>query len=338
MNTHIQEVADSVYEFQVPIPFKLRDINLYLIKDPDGCVLIDTGTNTPATTETLQTSLARLGVTFADLRYVIITHFHSDHAGLAGLIQQQCQAQILMHADSERFLGLWSDEEGQGPVYMAPDAFFLQHGLPADSLQVFRAMRQRFHTLTLPFRVTRKVVDDETLSFGGKTWIIVFTPGHAVGHICVYCPELNLAFTGDHLLQRITPNISIQSDRHPLDLPVRYNPLRDYLLSLEKTRTLGFALGLPSHGPLLTDPQGRIDALLAHHDARLQTMLEALGTGPQTAYTVACHTFPNRQDPFDHWLMLGETLAHLELLEARQQVTRICDNGHVLFQTVTAGQ
>jgi glyoxylase-like metal-dependent hydrolase (beta-lactamase superfamily II) len=334
----MQEVADSVYEFQVPIPFKLRDINLYLIKDADGCMLIDTGTNTPATAETLHTSLARLGVTFADLRYVIITHFHSDHAGLAGLIQQQCQAQILMHADSERFLGLWSDEEGQGPVYMAPEAFFLQHGLPADSLQVFRDMRQRFRTLTLPFRVTRKVVDGETLSFGGKTWTIVFTPGHAVGHICVNCPELNLAFTGDHLLQRITPNISIQSDRHPLDLPGRYNPLRDYLLSLEKTRTLGFTLGLPSHGPVITDPQERIDALLAHHDARLQTMLEALGAGPQTAYAVARHTFPNRQDPFDHWLMLGETLAHLELLEARQQVTRIRDNGQVLFQRVTVGQ
>lgn len=338
MDSHIQEVADNIYAFQVPIPFKLRDINLYLVKDPDGCLLIDTGTNTPATATTLQTSLAQLGVSFADLRYVIITHFHSDHAGLAGLIQQQSTAQIIMHADSERFLGLWSDEEGHGPVYMAPDAFFLQHGLPATSLEAFRSMRQRFQSLTLPFRVTRQVVDDETIRLGGKTWTVVFTPGHAVGHICVYCPELQLAFTGDHLLQRITPNISIQSDRHPLDLSTRYNPLCDYLLSLEKTRDLGFSLGLPSHGPLITDPQGRIDALLAHHDTRLQTMLDALDNGPQTAYTIAQHMFSTRHDPFDHWLMLGETLAHLELLEARQQIVKVRDNGHMLFQKVTAEQ
>jgi glyoxylase-like metal-dependent hydrolase (beta-lactamase superfamily II) len=334
MPTHIQEVAENVYEFQVPIPFKLRDINLYLVKDPDGCLLIDTGTNTPATATALHTSLAQLGVSFADLRYVIITHFHSDHAGLAGLIQQQSTAQILMHADSERFLGLWSDEEGHGPVYMAADTFFLAHGLPASSLEAFRSMRQRFQTLTLPFRVTRTVTDDETIHLGGKTWTIVFTPGHAVGHICVYCPELHLAFTGDHLLQRITPNISIHSDRHPLGLDNRYNPLCDYLLSLEKTRTLDFSLGLPSHGPLIHDPQARIDALLAHHDRRLATMIEILNDGPQTAYTVARHTFPTRHDPFDHWLMLGETLAHLELLEARHQVTRIRDNGHVLFEKV----
>ena len=144
METSIQEVADHVYQFKVPIPFKLRDINLYLVKDSDGCLLIDTGTNTPATVETLQASLAQLGVTFADLRYVVITHFHSDHAGLAGLIQQHSPAQILMHADGAHFLSAWSDEEGQGPVYMAPDAFFLQHGLPDASLQAFRTMRQRF--------------------------------------------------------------------------------------------------------------------------------------------------------------------------------------------------
>jgi hypothetical protein len=54
-------------------------------------------------------------------------------------------------------------EESQGPVYMAPHAFFLQHGLPDASLQVFRTMRQRFRTLTLPFQATHHVDDGATL-------------------------------------------------------------------------------------------------------------------------------------------------------------------------------
>lgn len=336
MQPNIQEVADNVYEFQVPIPFKLRDINLYLVKSAEGCLLIDTGTNTPATSRTLKASFEQLGVTFADLRYVAVTHFHSDHAGLAGLIQSQSEADILMHADSERFLGLWRDAEGQGPVYMAPDAFFRRHGLPEESLQAFRAMRQRFRTLTLPFNVTRQVIDGETIQLGGNEWRMIFTPGHAVGHICVYCPALDIAFTGDHLLQRITPNISIHADRHPLDLPERYNPLRDYLLSLEKTRNLDFSLGLPSHGPPLRDPQGRADELMAHHDERLATMLEALDKGPQTAYAIARHAFPKRHDPFDYWLMLGETLAHLELLETRQRIERVAAGDRVLFRMTAA--
>jgi len=108
---------------------------------------------------------------------------------------------------------------------------------------------------------------------GGNDYHIVFTPGHAIGHICVFCPQLSLAFTGDHILQRITPNISIHSDRHPLHKNERYNPLSDFFLSLEKTRQLGFTLGLPSHGGLLTDPAGCIDELLSHHTERLEIML-----------------------------------------------------------------
>ena len=334
MDTGIQEVAENIYEFQVPIPFKLRDINLYLVKEDDGCLLIDTGTNTPATAETLQASLAQLGVRFADLRYVVITHFHSDHAGLAGLIQQHSAAEIIMHKDSKRFLGLWNDEEGQGPVSIAPDAFFLQHGLPAESMEAFRTMRQRFRTLTLPFQVTCPVDDHEVFRLGAREFHMLFTPGHAVGHLCVYCPQLRVAFTGDHILQRITPNISIQSEQHPLHLNERYNPLHDFLLSLDKMRQLDFTLGLPSHGALLTDPKGRIEALVAHHEQRLQTMLDTISDGPKTAYAVAQHAFPNRHEPFDHWLMLGETLAHLALLEARKQLERIRDNGHMLFQRV----
>ncbi|MEE8291896.1 MAG: MBL fold metallo-hydrolase [Candidatus Tectomicrobia bacterium] len=335
MQTTIQEVAENIYQFQVPLPFKLKEINLYLVKADDGCLLIDTGTNTPATAEALRANLSALGLTFADLRYVVITHFHSDHAGLAGLIQEQSEARIMMHAESERFLGLWSDEEGQGPVYMAPDAFYLQHGLPQTTIEVFRAMRQRYRTLTRPFTVTHKVVDGDSIEVDGKDFQVLFTPGHAIGHICLYCPQLDAAFTGDHILQRITPNISIQSDQHPLHRNERYNPLSDFFASLEKTRQLGFSLGFPSHGALLTDPVGRIEELFAHHADRLQVMLEAISDGPKTAYAISRDAFPKYHEPFDHWLMLGETLAHLELLETRNQIERVRDNGHIRFRPVT---
>ena len=62
--------------------------------------------------------------------------------------------------------------------------------------------------------------------------------------------------------------------------------------------------------------------------------VDQLGQGSQTVYAIAQQTFLKRHDPFDHWLMLGETLAHLELREARQQLERVRDNGHVLFRRV----
>jgi glyoxylase-like metal-dependent hydrolase (beta-lactamase superfamily II) len=332
MQPSVQEVAEDVYQFQIPLPFKLKEINVYLVKADDGCLLIDTGTNTPASAEALRLNLARLGVGFTDLRYVAITHFHSDHAGQAGLIQQYSDAQIIMHADSARFLQQWNDEEGHGPMSMAPDAFYRQHGLPPATIEIFRSVRQRYRTLTLPFRVTCSVEDGDSIEVAGKTYRMLFTPGHAIGHICVYCPQSHIAFTGDHILQRITPNISIHSDQHPLQRSERYNPLHDFFVSLEKMRHIDFTLGLPSHGPLLTDPAGRIDALFAHHNTRLQTMLEAISNGPRTAYAISRYAFPKYTEPFDHWLMLGETLAHLELLEMRQQIERTHDNGTILFR------
>lgn len=54
MQVSVQEVAEHIFEFQVPLPFKLKDINLFLVKSDDGCLLIDTGTNTPATAEALK--------------------------------------------------------------------------------------------------------------------------------------------------------------------------------------------------------------------------------------------------------------------------------------------
>ncbi|ETW96563.1 MAG: hypothetical protein ETSY1_26150, partial [Candidatus Entotheonella factor] len=73
MQVSAQEVAENIYEFQVPLPFKLKEINLFLVKSDDGCLLIDTGTNTPATAEALKANLDYLGVAFGDIRYVAIT-------------------------------------------------------------------------------------------------------------------------------------------------------------------------------------------------------------------------------------------------------------------------
>ena len=62
--------------------------------------------------------------------------------------------------------------------------------------------------------------------------------------------------------------------------------------------------------------------------------VDQLGQGSQTVYAIAQQTSLKRHDPFDHWLMLGETLAHLELREARQQIERVHDNGYVLFRRI----
>jgi len=77
---------------------------------------------------------------------------------------------------------------------------------------------------------------------------------------------------------------------------------------------------LPAHGEPFTDLAGRVDELLAHHEARLDAVLVALGTRERTAYEVAHDLFPKLRSPHEERFALAETLAHLRHLERRDRV------------------
>ena len=131
-------------------------------------------------------------------------------------------------------------------------------------------------------------------------------------------------FSGDHILEKITPNISLHSYSG-------HDPLGDYLNSLRATLKLGTRRLLPSHGLVVEDPERRIHELLQHHDRRLQKCLEALGSRPTTAYEVSLQMFGTALDAFGRWMALGETLSHLEHLVHQGFVAKIDENDCVCY-------
>jgi glyoxylase-like metal-dependent hydrolase (beta-lactamase superfamily II) len=133
-----------------------------------------------------------------------------------------------------------------------------------------------------------------------------------------------MMFSGDHILQKITPNIGWHSYSGS-------DPLGDYLQSLQATLELGTTQLLPSHGPLVEDPETRIYELLQHHDRRLQSCVEALGPTPTTAYGVSLQVFGTSLDAFGRWMALGETLSHLEHLVHRGQVSKTEADGCIRY-------
>jgi glyoxylase-like metal-dependent hydrolase (beta-lactamase superfamily II) len=107
--------------------------------------------------------------------------------------------------------------------------------------------------------------------------------------------------------------------------------LGDYLTSLRSTLSLGTRLLLPSHGPVVEDPEARIQELLEHHDRRLRACLEAMGSSPTTAYDVSLQVFSGSLDHFGRWMALGETLSHLEHLVHQGQVAKTEEDGCVRY-------
>ncbi|MES2162083.1 MAG: MBL fold metallo-hydrolase [Pseudomonadota bacterium] len=75
------------------LPFGM--VNCHLIIGDDGCVLVDAGL--PGAEGKVARALKRHGLTFADIRLIVITHAHVDHAGGAARLRQLTGAPVLAH-------------------------------------------------------------------------------------------------------------------------------------------------------------------------------------------------------------------------------------------------
>ena len=305
------ELAPGLYQLTIPLPFRLNHVHTYLVEADDGFILIDTGVNTVEAFAGLKRKLGEIGLDFAAITQVIITHFHSDHCGQAAHIRDLGRAQIVM-GDVER--ATW--EGVQAGLDDQREALFRQHGLPREQVSQHAAVLPYLKSLTVPFEVDRRIGHGHTLLAKQRRLEAFITPGHTPGHVCLFLPEERLMFSGDHILQKITPNIGLHSYSGP-------DPLGEYLQSLRATLTLGAKQLLPSHGPLVEDPETRIHELLQHHEHRLQSCLDALGSVPQTAYEVSLQLFGSSLDHFGRWMAMGETLSHLEHLVHKDQVVKL---------------
>ncbi|MCO4746676.1 MAG: MBL fold metallo-hydrolase [Proteobacteria bacterium] len=146
----------------------------------DEAAFIETNTNAavPRLLERLEAS----GLTPEQVRYVIITHVHLDHAGGAGLLMQACpNATLLAHPraaphviDPRRIIA------GATAVY-GPERFAELYG------EIVPVAEDR----------VRAMADGETLQFGQRTLSFLHTPGHANHHFCVHDSRENGVFTGD---------------------------------------------------------------------------------------------------------------------------------------------
>ncbi len=144
----------------------------------------------------------------------------------------------------------------------------------------------------------------------------VWTPGHTPGHLCFHDETRDLLLTGDHVLPRITPNVS--------SYDMSSNPLDDYLDSLGKLRGIQPREVLPAHEYRFTDLDSRLDDLAEHHQERLaETQAILAGAGPDglTAWQVATGVTWSRAwselASFQRQAAVGEVLSHLRQLQSR---------------------
>lgn len=319
----------NVHQLRIPIENSpLGGILCYLIRGDEGHILVDTGWNTADTFATVRMQLEGIGVKFRDISFIVITHSHADHYGLAGRIKHLSQARVVMHELDKPPFTSW-------PIFPPPGkpdpirGWLVQQGMLEEDIAGLQIPGLPGYEPTI-IEPDIAVRGGETISKGSSALEVVWTPGHSEGHICLYHREGKILFTGDHLLPSITPNIGLRPPRTG-------NPLRDYLASLEKMKDMDVELVLPAHEYAFGNFRKRVEEIQQHHDARLDAVLNALKAGPRTAYEITAEV-PWDIGPWDEltmwdrYLALGEALAHLEFLAWQGKVRRATKDSVFLWQ------
>jgi len=152
----------------------------YLLIEDGEAAILDTGaTNTAPMVMEL---LARKGLTPEQVKYVIPTHVHLDHAGGAGeLMALLPNAQLVVHPAGARHM-------------IDPSR------LIAGATAVYgEAQFKRDYGSLTPVEASRviKASDGFTLALGSRSLLCLDTPGHARHHICIWDERSKGFFTGD---------------------------------------------------------------------------------------------------------------------------------------------
>jgi glyoxylase-like metal-dependent hydrolase (beta-lactamase superfamily II) len=178
-----------------------------------------------------------------------------------------------------------------------------------------------------------RLSDGSAVEIGGREWQVIVGEGHSPELACLYCAEIGVLISGDQVLPRISPNVSVHAYEPDGD------PLALFLRSLDKLQTMipPETLVLPSHNVPFFGLHARIEAIAAHHRARCEEVITACAR-PQSAKDLLPVLFRRPLDRHQTAFALGEALAHLHYLEARGEVARVPGDDGVARFMRTSGR
>lgn len=311
---------EDLTEVPLPLPFPLKIIKAYVIRGSGGYTLIDAGLHGEEDWARWEETRQRMGWRWDEVEKIVLTHYHPDHYGLAGKLQQVTGAPVLMsRTDAEQARFFW-DEASDTPRVLAE--LYARHGLSEDWTSRIPEHLRHFRKWVEPHPEPTYIQGGETIRLGDREYQILHTPGHADGHLSFYDPEREWLIGGDFLLPKITPNISLWPGCDP-------NPLQSYLETLEKMKNLPVRRVFPAHGPSFDTYRERIEELKEHHRDRLNRMKRLLEVEPLPAAEICFNIFGRNLSIHNLRFALSETLAHLEYLRHREEVA-LEERGEIL--------
>ena len=316
------ELTPDLYQVKIPVPLPLKFVNCYLVRGAAGWGLVDAGLRYPAAEQAWEQAFAELDLAPSRITSILLTHYHPDHYGMAGWMQQRTGAPVWMTPTEIEAVNFVWGRHPDASSTMVRD-FFRLYGMPdAIAADIFQQMVAIF-AHTLPHPTITPMAMDAPFTLGDRTYELYQRRGHTDGHVCLYDAAAEVFIAGDHILPRITPNISLWPNANP-------DPLGDYMASLRELRDLPVALTLPAHGAPFAAYRERVDEIYEHHVERLELMT-GLADG-LTAFEISDRVFPTSElTPHQARFAMAETLSHLARLEREGRIRREIHADRIIF-------
>ncbi len=322
----------GIHRIAIPIPFRQAGgpVNVYLVDDADGGVLLfDSGLGTPEAEAALAEGFARAGRRFDEVARIVISHGHVDHYGAARFVLERAGRRVPVFAHPADIPKIaesgwrWRDRMPHYAAYLS------RLGVPARTVAAIGDEVGRGFGMARRIAEVAPLEAGETLRARRVELEVHHMPGHTPGLLCLYDRRHRVFLAGDHLLEKVSPNPIIELG--PAGEEGAFRPLLAYLESVGRLHALEVELVLPGHGPPFGHHRRVIDGLLAFYRKRQARVREVLSGGPRTGHEVTQALFPSAR-PGDLFLIVSETVANLEVLEARGEVVRELEGGVYRFR------
>lgn len=150
-----------------------------ILHGASGVALIDPGPST--THDNLKAALRRKGFGIGDVRQILLTHIHLDHAGVTGtLVRENPAIEVFVH-------------ERGAPHMIDPTKLLASAG------RLYGADMDRLWGDFVPLPADRVTIlkGGEQIVAGGRELLVAYTPGHASHHVSYFDTSSRVAFVGD---------------------------------------------------------------------------------------------------------------------------------------------
>ena len=298
----ISEISENFYRITLRMPYRLKHVNAYLFARDNELALFDTGLNMPGCFETLEKDLKSAGLNIHDIRHIFLTHVHTDHCSMAGLLQKKAGAKIyLSSAAFEEYQHFRQTD----PAVRQLKKFYLSQGMSAHQIDLIIEEYEDIRSIIAEFNADIFLQNNEFREFGDWKFEVIFTSGHAAGHVCFFFQKGNFLLAGDHILPYIAPILS------PDIFDDNFRPLATYLDSLSAIEKLPVVTVYPGHGSAFIDLRKRIEDIRKHHEKRKRIILDRLGAESKTTYAISNEISGSELSDFEKLMAVNETLVYL---------------------------